>query len=119
MSWATSSGSPPKREVKGKAWTRVSIGPLLSLGSSSSRDLAEVSDLTRRPRTYAYRGPVSFCGGSQPTIHTGMCCLSLPRAPFGLPMQWGQAPSSAWPGDVARVRRLHAVEEGTPDLGYR
>jgi hypothetical protein len=29
-------------------------------------------------------------------------------------MQWGQAPSSAWPGDVAWVRRLHAVEEGTP-----
>jgi hypothetical protein len=42
-----------------------------------------------------------------------------PRAPFGLPMRWGQAPSSTWPGDVARVRRLHAVEEGTPDLGYR
>jgi hypothetical protein len=34
-------------------------------------------------------------------------------------MRWGQAPSSAWPGDVAWVRRLHAVEEGTPDLGYR
>jgi hypothetical protein len=24
-----------------------------------------------------------------------------------------------WPGDVTWVRRLHAVEEGTPDLGYR
>jgi hypothetical protein len=33
-------------------------------------------------------------------------------------MQWGQAPSSAWPRDVARVLRLHAVEEGTPNLGY-
>jgi hypothetical protein len=40
-------------------------------------------------------------------------------APFGLPMRWGLAPSSVWPGDVAWVRRLHAVEEGTPDLGYR
>ena len=37
------------------------------------------SDLTRRLQTYTYRGPVSFCGGSDPTIHTGMCCLFLPR----------------------------------------
>jgi hypothetical protein len=35
------------------------------------------------------------------------------------PLAWGQAPSSAWLGDVAWVRRLHAVGEGTPDLGYR
>jgi hypothetical protein len=34
-------------------------------------------------------------------------------------MRWGQAPFPAWPGDVAWVWRLHAVEEGTPDLGYR
>jgi hypothetical protein len=40
-------------------------------------------------------------------------------APFGLLMRWGQAPFPAWPGDVGWVRRLHAVEEGTPDLGYR
>jgi hypothetical protein len=48
-----------------------------------------------------------------------MCCLSYHMAPFGLPMRWGQAPFPAWLGDVARVRRLHAVEDGTPDLGYR
>ena len=48
-------------------------------------------------------------------------CVVFPChvAPFGLPMRWGQAPSSMWPGDVAWVRRLHAVEEDTPDLGYR
>jgi hypothetical protein len=34
-------------------------------------------------------------------------------------MWWGQAPSPVWLGDVAWVQRLHAVEEGTPDLGYR
>jgi hypothetical protein len=45
MSWATSSGSLPEREVKGKAWTRVSTGPLLTPGSSSSHDLAEVQTL--------------------------------------------------------------------------
>jgi hypothetical protein len=40
-------------------------------------------------------------------------------APFGLPIRWGQAPSPVWLGDVAWVQRLHSVEEGTPDLGYR
>jgi hypothetical protein len=34
-------------------------------------------------------------------------------------MRWGEAPFPAWLGGVAWVRRLHAVEEGTPDLGYR
>jgi hypothetical protein len=43
-------GSPPEREVKGKAWTRVSTGPLLTPGSSSSRDLAEVRTLLGGPR---------------------------------------------------------------------
>jgi hypothetical protein len=28
--------------------------------------------------TCTYRGPVSFCGGPDPTMHTGMCYLSLP-----------------------------------------
>jgi hypothetical protein len=45
MSWATSSGSPLEREVKGKAWTRVSTGPLLMTGSSLFWDLAEVRTL--------------------------------------------------------------------------
>jgi hypothetical protein len=36
-----------------------------------------------------------------------------------LPIRWGQAPSPVWLGVVAWVRRLHTVEEGTPDLGYR
>jgi hypothetical protein len=40
-----------------------------------------------------------------------MCRLFLPRGAL-----W---PSPVWLGDVAWVRRLHAVEEGTPDLGYR
>jgi hypothetical protein len=40
-------------------------------------------------------------------------------APSGLPKRWGQASFPAWQGDIAWVRRRHAVEEGTPDLGYR
>ena len=100
MSWAISSGSLPEREVEGKARTRVSTGPLLILGSSSFQDPAEV-------RTYP--GAPDLLG-----------CVVFPchMAPFGLPMRWGQAPSPAWLGDVVWVRRLHAVEEGTPDLGY-
>jgi hypothetical protein len=34
-------------------------------------------------------------------------------------MWWGRVPFSVWPGGVVRVQRLHTVEEGTPDLGYR
>jgi hypothetical protein len=40
-------------------------------------------------------------------------------APFGLPIRWGQARSSAWLGDVAWVLCLHAVGVSTPNLGYR
>jgi hypothetical protein len=32
-------------------------------------------------------------------------------------MRWGHAPSLAWLGDVVWERRLHAIEEGTSDLG--
>jgi hypothetical protein len=115
MSWATSSGSPPEREVEGKARTRVSTRPLHIPGSSRSGTLLGFGP-TRRLRTYMYRGPVSFCEG--PKL---LGCVVFPChvAPFGLPMRWGQTPSSAWLGDVAWLRRLHAVREGTPDLGYR
>jgi hypothetical protein len=70
---------------------------------------------TQRLRTYMYRSPVPFCGG--PDL---LGCIVFPchLAPFGLLMRWGQAPSSTWLGDVTWVRRLHAVGEGTPDLGY-
>ena len=63
-----------------------------------------------------YRGPVSFCGG--PDL-LECVVFSCHVAPFGLSMRWGQAPSLVWLGDVAWVRRLHVVGEGTPDLEYR
>jgi hypothetical protein len=113
MSWATSSGTPPEREMEGKARTRVSAGPLLIPGSSSSRDPAEVRTYPGAPDLY---GSVSFLGGP---VLLGCVVFPCHVAPFSLPMWWGQASSSAWPGDVVRVRRLHAVEEGTTDLGYR
>jgi hypothetical protein len=57
-------------------------------------------------------------------VRTQRCflgCIILPChvVPLGLPMWWGRVPLSMWPRGVVRVQRLHAVEEGTPDLGYR
>jgi hypothetical protein len=42
-----SSGSLPERGAQGRAWTRVSTGPLLKPGSSPSRDLAKAWALLR------------------------------------------------------------------------
>jgi hypothetical protein len=65
-----SSGFLPERRAQGRAWTRVSTGPLLKPGSSPSRDLAR-RDLgptrgTRHAflgaRTRMHRGSVSYCG---------------------------------------------------------
>jgi hypothetical protein len=109
MSWVTSSGSPPEREVEGKARTRVSTGPLHTQGSFSFRDPAGVRTYPEAPDLYVYRGPdLLGCGVFRCHV-----------APFGLPILWGQARSSVWLGDVAWVRCLHAVGESTPDLGYR
>jgi hypothetical protein len=119
MSWATSSGSPPEREVKGKAWTHVSTGPLFTPGSSSFRDLAEVRTSLGGSRLIRIGVWCPSAEARTPRYIPGCVVFSCNVAPFGLPMRWGQAPSSAWPGDVAWVRRLHAVEEGTPNLGYR
>jgi hypothetical protein len=116
MSWATSSGSPPEREVEGKARTRVSTKPLHTPGSFSFRDPAGVRSYPEAPDLYVYRGPVSFCGGPD-LLRCGVFLCHV--TPFGLPIRWGQARSSAWLGDVAWVRCLHAVGEGTLDLGYR
>jgi hypothetical protein len=116
MSWATSSGSPSEREAEGKARTCVSVEPLHTLGSFLFRDPAGVRTYLEAPDLYVYRGPVSFCGG--PAL-LGCGVFPCHVAPFGLPIRWGQARSSAWLGDVALVRCLHAVGEGTPDFGYR
>jgi hypothetical protein len=91
------------------------LDPYSYQGSPCSRTLLRFGP-TRRLRTHLYRGPVSFCGG--PDL-LGRVVFSCHVAPSDLPMQWGQAPFPAWLGDVAWVWRLHAVEEGTPDLGYR
>jgi hypothetical protein len=116
MSWATSSGFPPEREAEGKARTRVSAGPLHTLGSFSFWDPTGVRTHPGVPDLYVYRGLVSFRGGS---ASLGCGVFPCHVAPFGLPIRWGQARPSVWLRDVALVRSLHVVEEGTPDFGYR
>jgi hypothetical protein len=48
-----------------------------------------------------------------------MYYLSLPRGAFRPAHVVGSVSFSVWPRGVTRVRRLHAVEEGTPNSGYR
>jgi hypothetical protein len=116
MSWATSSGFSPEREVEGKARTRVSAGPLHTLRSFSFRDPAGVRTHPGVPDLYVYRGLVSFHGGP---VLLGCGVFPCHVTPFGLPIRWGQARSSVWLRDVALVRSLHVVGEGTPDFGYQ
>jgi hypothetical protein len=116
MSWATSSGFSPEREVEGKARTRVSAGPLHTLGSFPFRDPVGVRTHPGVPDLYVYSGPVSFRRG--PAL-LGCGVFPCHVAPFGLPIRWGQARSSMWLRDVALVWSLHVVGEGTPDFGYR
>ena len=93
-----------------------------------------------RPGSYsegpgAYpRDPASPLGSSG-LVHTGVWCPSVEVrthrctlgsivfpchvVPLDLPMWWGRVPLSVWPGGVIRVQRLHTVEEGTPNSGYR
>ena len=73
------------------AWTRASTEPSLASGSPSSQGLAKARTLlggTPREgpdmsswelRTRTYRGPVSLCGGPDPSMHPGKYYLSLPR----------------------------------------
>jgi hypothetical protein len=91
-----SSGFLPERGAQGRAWTRVSTGPLLKPGSSPSRDLAKARTLlggtwglpegpdmpSWEPRTCMHRGPVSYCGGPDPMMHPGMYYLPLPCGAF-------------------------------------
>jgi hypothetical protein len=116
MSWATSSGSSPVREVESKACTRISTGPLHTPRSFSFRNPAGVRNCPEAPDVYVYRGPMTLCGGPTLLRHGA---FPFHVAPFGPPIRRSQARSSARLGDVAWVRCLYAVGEGTPDLGYR
>jgi hypothetical protein len=70
-------------------------------------------------RTRTYRGPVSLCGGPDPSMHPGKYYLSLPRGTPRPAHVVGSVPLSVWPRGIVRVQRLHTVEVGTPDSGYR
>jgi hypothetical protein len=90
-------------------------------------------DLTGGSLELYLRDPACPPGSSGP-IHIGVRCPLEVRThrctsgciifpchvvPLVLPMWWGQEPLSVWPGGVVWVQRLHTVEEGTPDSGYR
>jgi hypothetical protein len=86
-----------QREVKGKAWTRVSTGPLLTLGSSSFRGLVEVRTLLGGSGLIRAGVRCPSVEVQTPRYTLGCVVFSCHVAPFGLPMRWGQAPTSAWP----------------------
>jgi hypothetical protein len=91
-----SSGFLPEQGAQGRAWTRVSTGPLLKSGSSPFRDLAKARILlggtwglpegpgmpSWEPRTCMHRGPVFYCGGPVPMMHPGMYYLPLSHGAF-------------------------------------
>jgi hypothetical protein len=97
------------------------------------RTLPRPGPYSEGPRAYP-RYPASPLGSSG-LIRTGVRCpsakvrthrctlgsiiFSCHEVPLDLPMWWGQVPLSVWPGGVVRVQRLHTIEEGTPDSGYR
>jgi hypothetical protein len=74
-------------------------GTLLTLGPYSEWDWVppKGSDVPSwGPWTCTYRGPVSSCGGPDPTMSTGMHYLSLPRGDLG-------PAHVAWLGAILRV----------------
>jgi hypothetical protein len=95
-SHAVAAGLCPERGAQGRAWTRVSTGPLLKPGSSLSRDLAKARTLlggtwglpegpdmpSWELRACTHRGLASYCGDPDPMMHPGMYYLSLPRGAF-------------------------------------
>jgi hypothetical protein len=96
--------------------TRVSTGPLHTPRSFSFRNPAGVRTYLVAPDLYVYRGPMTLCGGPALLRHGAFPCHV---APFGPPIQWSQARSSTRLGDIAWVRCLYDVGEGTPDSGYQ
>jgi hypothetical protein len=69
--------------------------------------------------TRTHRGPVFLCGGPDPTVLPGTYYPSSPRGALRPAHVVGSGALSVWPRGVVRVQRLHTVEEGTPDSGYR
>ena len=88
-------------------------------GSSSFRDLAKARTLLGR--TW---GLPEVPGMPSAEVRTHRCTLGsiifpCHVVPLDLPMWWGRELLSMWREGVVRVQRLHTVEEGTPDSGYR
>jgi hypothetical protein len=137
ISWATSHAAAVGLCLSGERRAgpgRVSApDPYSSRGPPHPGTLPRPGPYSEGPGAYP-RDPTCLLGSSGLVctgvwcpyvgVRTQWCILGCTISPchvvpLDLPMRWGQVPSSVWPGGVARVRRLHAVEEGTPDSGYR
>jgi hypothetical protein len=134
-------GSPPNRGVhaQSKARTRVSTGPLLTLGFPLSRDLVAAWTLLRGIWTpskglgmltwesrvviegpgCAYRGPVPLVEVRFNWYILGCIIFLRHMVPLERPTWWGRALFTTWLGNAVWAPRLHVVVRGTPDSGYR
>jgi hypothetical protein len=64
-------------------------------------------------------GPASFHRGPDLSMHLGSLIFPCHTVLLTLPLRWGRVLLPVRPGDVARVRRLHTTEGGTPVSRYR
>jgi hypothetical protein len=70
-------------------------------------------------RTRTHRGPVSLCGGSDPTMHPGMYYLSSPRGALRPAHVVGSGAALRVTWRCHTGSASHTVEEGTPVSRYR
>jgi hypothetical protein len=70
-------------------------------------------------RVRTHRGPTSLCGGPDPTVFPRTYYPSLPRGALRPAHVVGSGAALRVTWRCRRVQRLHTVEEGTTDSGYR
>jgi hypothetical protein len=137
MSRATSHAAAVGLRLSGKRRARPghvpASDPYSCRGPPRPRTLLRPGPYSEGPRAHP-RDPACLLRSSD-LVRTGVRCPSVEVQtqrcilgciifpchvkPSDLPMWWGWAPFSVWPGGVVRVQRLHTVGEGTPDSGYR
>jgi hypothetical protein len=137
MSRATSHAAAAGLRLSGKRRARPghvpAPDPYSCWGPPRPRTLPGPKPYSEGPGAYP-RDPTCTLGSSG-LVRTGVLCPSVEvrthRCTLGsiifpchvvaldLPMWWGRVLLSVWPGGAVRAQRLHTVEEGTPDSGYR
>jgi hypothetical protein len=137
MSRATSHAAAAGLRLRGKRRARPrhvpASDPYSCRGPPGPRTLPRPGPYSQGPGAYP-RGLACPLGSSglvctgvrypSTEVRTHRCTLGsiifpCHVVPLDLPMWWGRVPLPMWPGGVVWVQRLHTVEEGTPDSGYR